>query len=80
MLGFKYGVEPSYRVSDLQGVAWTHGVSPFDMSVHATEHSTRGATNDVAYHRTRFGSSSIISPDKSGDAFDDIEAGKVIWG
>ena len=78
MMGCVYGVEPSYRVSDRQGVAWTHGGSPFDMSVHAAEYSIRDAINDVAYHRTRFVSSSIVSSDKSGDAFNDIKAGKVI--
>ena len=80
MIGFKYGVEPTYRISDLQGMAWTHGVSYFYMRVYATEHITRGSANDVSYHRARFVFRSIVPTDKSGDAINDVEASKVIWG
>ena len=80
MIGYKYGVEPSYRISDLQGMAWTRGVSHFYMSVHATEYITSGSANDVSYHRARFVLRSIVSTDKSGDSINDVEASKVIWG
>ena len=58
---------------------WTHGRSPFDLSIHALEYRLGSATDDVTYHCASLSLGSIVPPDKSVDALHNIEAGQVIW-
>ena len=75
----KHGAEPSNRVSVHQSVSWTHGLSPFDVTIHAREYRGGNAADDVAYHCSALGFGSVVSPDKPVDATDDVETGQVIW-